>query len=291
MPRPVPTIRRNYADTSWGQLHYAEAGHGPVLLMLHQTPRSHDEFAELQTLLADGYRTVAMDMLGFGASAPLEAPLTIEAMADAAIALLDALDVGAAVILGHHTGAVVAQEMAVRAPDRVDALVLSAMPWVARPREVSRREIGVDDADVSDDGRHLTDLWEQRRRYYPTGRPDLLNRFIRDALVPGLDPLEGHRAVNRYAMAERISAVVAPVLLVVPTADPFAVEALAPVRDGLVNARRVDICHVAGGLIPVMEHAADRVADAVRRFHVGSVTPRGPHLTGEGPHDEGRTDV
>ena len=63
--------RRGYADSPFGQLHYAETGAwaetgagaetdagaetgaGPVLLLLHQTPRSHDEFREVQPLLAD----------------------------------------------------------------------------------------------------------------------------------------------------------------------------------------------------------------------------------------------
>ncbi len=45
-------VRFGYADTSFGQLHYAEQGRGPVILLLHQTPRSWDEFRELIPLLA-----------------------------------------------------------------------------------------------------------------------------------------------------------------------------------------------------------------------------------------------
>lgn len=46
------TVRYRYADTPLGQLHYAEAGEGEPIVLLHQTPRSLDEFAELQPLLA-----------------------------------------------------------------------------------------------------------------------------------------------------------------------------------------------------------------------------------------------
>ncbi|MBC7270380.1 MAG: alpha/beta fold hydrolase, partial [Streptomyces sp.] len=149
------TTRRGYADTSLGQLHYAQAGDGPVLLMLHQTPRSHDEFAEVQPLLADSYRTIAMDMPGFGSSAPLAGPVTIEALAEGGWALLDALGVERAVLLGHHTGAAVAQEMAVQAPQRTVALVLSAMPWVDAERRANGHGPGVDEATPADDGSHL----------------------------------------------------------------------------------------------------------------------------------------
>ena len=290
-PPPLATIRRGYADTRFGQLHYAEAGSGPVLLMLHQTPRSHDEFAELQPLLADVFRTIAMDMVGFGMSASNSTPQTVEGMAGGALALLDALGVETAHVLGHHTGAAVAQEMSVQAPDRVGALVLSAMPWVDERQGSDDQDVEIDNAPTAEDGSHLLELWRQRRPYYPTGRPELLNRFIRDALAPGLDPAEGHRAVNRYAMPERISAVTAPVLLVVPTADPFAVEALPSVRAALVNASFVEVCRIDGGQVPAMEQLADEVAERVREFltNVDDACLRSE--TGRKPIMEGRSDA
>jgi hypothetical protein len=70
--------------------------------------------------------------------------------------------------------------------------------------------MGVDDAVTADDGTHVIEPWRQRRPYYPAGRPDLLNRFLRDALVPGLDPAQGHPACGRYAMDTRIGSVTAP---------------------------------------------------------------------------------
>ncbi|MBM7517075.1 alpha/beta fold hydrolase [Nocardioides nitrophenolicus] len=260
------SIRRGYADTPLGQLHYAEAGTGRVVLMLHQTPRSLDEFAEVQALLAADCRTLAMDLPGFGLSAPLAAPQTIEAMADGALALLDALEIDAAVVLGHHTGAVVAQELAVRAPDRVDGLVLSAMPWVDRARRERDHELGVDEAERAEDGGHLVELWRQRRPYYPAGRPDLLDRYVRDALAPGVDPAEGHRAVGRYEMDLRIAGVTAPVLLLAPSDDPFAVPALPAVRAALTGTRSVTTRSLDGGRIPAMEQCADQVAGHVREF-------------------------
>ena len=260
------TIRRGYADTPLGQLHYAQAGDGPVLLMLHQTPRSHDEFAELQPLLADSYRTVAMDMPGFGSSAPLAGAMTIEALAEGGWALLDSLGAERAVLLGHHTGAAVAQEMAVQAPERTRALVLSAMPWVDAERRANRHGVGVDDATLAGDGSHLIELWRQRQPYYPTSRPDLLNRFVRDALAPGLDPTEGHRAVGRYEMDLRIGAVIAPVLLLAGTEDPFAAKALPAVRSALTGAQRVAVRSLNGGQVPAMEQCAEQVAGHVRAF-------------------------
>jgi pimeloyl-ACP methyl ester carboxylesterase len=258
------TVRRGYADTPFGQLHYVETGTGPALLLLHQTPRSSDEFREVQPLLAGRHRVVAMDMLGFGLSAGLATPQTIEQYAAGAFALLDALDVDDAVVLGHHTGAAVALEMAASRPERVGALVLSSPPWTG-PEYRSHRA-SVDDVETNADGNHLGELWRTRQPYYPVGRPDLLERFVRDALAPGVDPAEGHRACHRYRMEDRVGLVTAPVLLIGATADPFALPNIAVLQAQLTAARSIDSAIIEGGTIPLMEQAPREVAELVGAF-------------------------
>jgi pimeloyl-ACP methyl ester carboxylesterase len=248
-----------YVDTPFGQLHYASLGEGPVLLLLHQTPRSHDEFREVQPLLAVGRRVVAMDMLGFGMSAPLPAPQRVEQYAAGAFALLDALGVATATVLGHHTGAVVALEMAASAPDRVSALILSSTPWTG-PEYREGHTAAVDNVSRAEDGSHLTELWRLRQPYYPTGRPDLLERFVRDALAA--DPAEGHRACGRYVMEDRAGLVTAPVLLLGSSADPFGMRDLPVLREQLNAELQV----VEGGTVAVMEQAPREVASFVNDF-------------------------
>ena len=251
-----------YADTDFGQLHYVSMGEGPVLLLLHQTPRSHDEFRELQPLLAQGRRVIAMDMLGFGMSAPLPAPQRIEQFAAGAFALLDALGVSSADVLGHHTGAVVALEMAASTPDRVRTLILSSTPWTG-PEYRARHATAtpVDDVPQADDGSHLTELWRLRQPYYPAGRPDLLDRFIRDALA--VDPAEGHRACGRYVMEDRIGLVTAPALLLGSSADPFGIRDLPVLRERLANAEQRIVEH---GRVCVMEQSPREVAALVSEW-------------------------
>ncbi|GAA1740017.1 alpha/beta hydrolase [Luedemannella helvata] len=260
------TLRRAYIDTPLGQLHFAEAGSGTPVVMLHQTPRSHDEFREVQTELAGRVRTIAMDMRGFGLSAPLPKPQTIEGMAAGVLALLDALTIPSAVLLGHHTGSAVALEVAAAAPDRVRALILSATPWIDRQRRSGGHGTRVDEAEQHADGGHLTELWRQRQPYYPANRPDLLDRFVRDALAPGLDPAEGHRACGRYAMDERIGLVRCPVLVLTPSDDPFASPAGPKVVAGLTNAERVVTATLDAAMIPAMEQCADQVAAYALEF-------------------------
>ena len=87
----------HYIKTELGQLHIATAGQGDPIILLHQTPRSWDEYRELIPLLAVEHRVIAMDMYGFGQSAKFAAPQTIEKYASGVIALADAM--GLAVLI------------------------------------------------------------------------------------------------------------------------------------------------------------------------------------------------
>ena len=259
-----------YAQGPQGQLHYRDAGSGDPILLLHQTPRSLDEFAELQPLLARNHRVIAMDMVGFGASPPAPRPHTIEAMASGAISLIEALDLHDVVVVGHHTGAAVAIEVGASRPDLVRSLVLSSAPWTNEEFRLRHADgPGVDDAAGQSDGAHLMELWAKRAPFYPPDRHDLLDRFIRDALAPGLDPVEGHRACARYRMEDRIGLITAPVLMVGAAADPFAMPDLPRVREALTGSVKVETVVIEGGMIPLMETHADAVAAAIEAFLKG----------------------
>lgn len=83
------TLRYGYADTPLGQLHYAESGAGQPVILLHQTPRSLDEFAEVQPLLAAHRRVIAMDMYGFGQSAKFPASVDVVEIEGGMIPLME----------------------------------------------------------------------------------------------------------------------------------------------------------------------------------------------------------
>lgn len=256
-------IRFGYAETPLGQIHCAEVGAGPPLLCLHQTPRSWDEYRELLPLLAVERRVIAMDTLGMGASAPPDGPASIEGYARGATALLDALGLDEVDLMGHHTGGVIALEVAASVPARVRRLVLSSTPWVdAASRERRAGRDPVDRVAVTDDGMHLHELWNRRRGFYPEGRPDLLQRFVRDALA-ARDPEEGHLAVGQYRMEDRVGAVTAPTLCIGASADPHAFPDLEPLARQLAHATTAVI---DGGTVALLEPRADEVAGLVLDF-------------------------
>ncbi|MFG1946767.1 alpha/beta fold hydrolase [Nonomuraea sp. NPDC048826] len=254
-----------YVRTPLGQIHYAECGTGEPVLLLHQTPRSWDEYREVLPLLGAGHRAIAMDTLGFGASAP-PPEHTIEAYADGVLALMDALGLDTAAVAGHHTGGVIGVEVAARAPGRVTRLVLSSTPLM--DAEARRRRLGrpvVDHVTEREDGSHLMELWVGRAGFYPPSRPDLLARFVRDALAAWPDLEGGHRAVAAYRMEDRLGLIRCPVLCVGAAEDPFAFPELRPLTERLPGASVTVIPH---GMVP-LEFQAAEFARVVRSFLAG----------------------
>ena len=116
-------MKRGYADTPEGQIHYLTAGEGEPLLLLHQTGSSR-QYGKLIPLMAQKYKTLAPDNLGSGNSDPLPPNVQIADLARSMVHFLDFLGIGKAHIFGFHTGNKIAAEMAVACPSRVDRLIL-----------------------------------------------------------------------------------------------------------------------------------------------------------------------
>jgi len=120
-------MKRGYADTPEGQIHYYTRGRGEPLLLLHETPRSALSFARMMGLLGGRFRCFAVDTLGFGNSDPLPAKARMEDLARSMIHFLDTQKIKRAHVLGFHTGNKIAAAMAAGFPDRVAKAVLIGM--------------------------------------------------------------------------------------------------------------------------------------------------------------------
>jgi pimeloyl-ACP methyl ester carboxylesterase len=258
-------IRFGYVDTPAGQLHYGEAGAGQPVLLLHQTPRSTDEYREVLELMAPHVHAIALDTVGMGRSAPLEGEHSIERYAQAAGWFCDAYGLTASsglTVVGHHTGGVIALELCAQRCELVSKLVLSSTPWVdAASRDRRTRRPPIDHVDVQADGSHLTQLWQRRQGFYPADRPDLVHRFVRDAMVVE-DPEAGHLAVGRYRMEDRVGLIECPTLCIAHRDDPYA----WPEHEELlqrINGAQLAI--IEGGAVP-LEYTAPQFADEVLKF-------------------------
>jgi pimeloyl-ACP methyl ester carboxylesterase len=258
-------IERSFVKTRSGTLHIAACGEGFPVLLLHQTPRSWDEYRDVLPLLGAAYRAIAMDTAGFGDSPPLDGTNTIERWAEVAFDLLDALGIGRAAVVGHHTGAAIALEMAAAQPSRVPALVLSACPFVdaARRANAHNGKPVIDEVAPSTDGSHLTALWQRRMPFYPPGDIDLLQRFMADALKAGPLAVEGHHVVGRYVMEARTPLVTSPTLVLAPTEDPHVYPVAPKVAAAIAGSRLLPI---EGGMVPLPDQLPVAFSQAVTDF-------------------------
>ncbi|MGV1047240.1 MAG: alpha/beta fold hydrolase [Solirubrobacterales bacterium] len=262
----IPTgITRGFASTPLGQIHYAEAGEGdPPVLFLHETPRSWDQFRDVLPVVGRSRRALAMDTVGFGDScSPRDDAATIEAYAEGVLLFLDSLGLDQVDLVGHHTGGVIAVEVAAAAPDRISTLVLCSTSLTDEEYRKANEVTGVDEAEQSDDGTHLTSLWSQRHPHYPPeGKADLLDRFIVDAVKSGDHALAGHEACAIYEMESRLDEITAPIHVINGGEDyhanefgPKLVERVGPVTTQVVE----------GAYVPMPDGKPDAFAEAVLR--------------------------
>jgi pimeloyl-ACP methyl ester carboxylesterase len=125
-------------DVNGIRMHVSTAGNGPVVLLLHGFPDTHQVWRkQVGALVAAGYRVLAPDLRGYGRS---DAPgavrdYTLDKVRGDVMALLDALGIDKVFLVGHDWGSLVAWQIATLAPQRVRRLVALS---VGHPAAVAR---------------------------------------------------------------------------------------------------------------------------------------------------------
>ena len=128
-------ITHRRVQTNGINMHIAEAGEGPLVLLLHGFPELWYSWRhQLPALAEAGYHAVAPDVRGYGQSdapQPIEAYAMKQHVADA-VGILDALGEETAVIVGHDWGAPMAWNSAFLHPERYRAVVGLSVPFLQR---------------------------------------------------------------------------------------------------------------------------------------------------------------
>ena len=121
----LPDLRT--ADCDGRTISYREVGRGPSVLLLHGIGSGSASFEGQFDGLSGKLRLIAWDAPGYGASDPLPAATPASGdYADAAAALLDALNVEKIHLVGHSLGAVIGSSFAARHPERLLTVTLAS---------------------------------------------------------------------------------------------------------------------------------------------------------------------
>jgi pimeloyl-ACP methyl ester carboxylesterase len=141
-------LRLRHVGTDEGPLSVFEAGAGEPVLLLHGLGATKVSFLPTVAALAEDFRMIAVDLPGFGDSVkPLRAGYDPKYFAKAMVALLDALEIERAHLVGNSMGGRVALEVGLRYPERVNRIGLLApslawlrgRPWAPFLKLVSPR--------------------------------------------------------------------------------------------------------------------------------------------------------
>ena len=111
--------------------HYLELGEGPLVLALHGFPDHARSYRHQMPALAEaGFRVVVPYMRGYAPTeVPEGGPWAVPFLGQDAVALIDALSEGPAILIGHDWGAAAAYAAAAAAPEKISKLVTMAVPY------------------------------------------------------------------------------------------------------------------------------------------------------------------
>jgi pimeloyl-ACP methyl ester carboxylesterase len=131
----MTAIQHRTVSTNGIQMHIAEAGEGPLVLLCHGFPESWYSWRHQLTALAEaGFHAVAPDQRGYGQTDAPDAidQYTIMHLIGDLVGLQDALGVERAAIVGHDWGSIVAWDAALIRPDRFPAVCGMSVPFMPR---------------------------------------------------------------------------------------------------------------------------------------------------------------
>ena len=218
-------------------------GCGPTIVFAHCLGGSRAVWAPLIALLQARYRCVAYDLRGQGDSATTPGPYSMAQLAGDALDLLDTLAIERCVFAGVSMGGMVAQELALLAPQRLSGLVLAdtgagfdpsgRAAWAERIAQVRRD--GVAPMVEVMMGRWFSEGF--RRQH-----PEIIEPIA--ATLAGTD-VEGYAAacaaIRDHDFAARLGQITLPTLVVCGEHDPSTPLALSQALAAGIPGARLEV--------------------------------------------------
>ena len=245
------------------RLYWESTGTGDPVLLIHGLGLSGGAWWRTVAALARSMRVITFDHRGIGQSKSLTYAYTTEAMADDAVSILDDLSLNRVQVYGFSLGGMVAQQVALRHPARVQSLVLGAT------HSGGRRAAFPDGEVMAFFRRRATMPLEEAAwasvpyNYGPRCRTDQVDRIADDIARRLANPFNerAYRAQllagslhNCYRRLERIRT---PTMVVHGARDRIIPVANAHMIARLVPGAELRVLEGAGHLYPTEEPAVD----------------------------------
>jgi pimeloyl-ACP methyl ester carboxylesterase len=263
------------------QVFWRARGSGPPLVLVNGYGASAFAWPRRWTRGLEGrYRVITMDNRGAGASRHVDVPFSMGDLADDVVDVLDAAAAGAATVLGLSMGGMIAQELALRHPERVSALVLVAtrppVPRFTPPPMGSALAMSRPPGRGQPLDAYFRALWVRSAAPgFADREPEILDELTRQSVAwPTPRGLLVHqlRAMTAWAHADRLRRITAPTAVVHGVLDR-----MSPVRNGrtiaelIPGARYVEL-DGAGHLVP--HEAPERLDEIIDEMTSGFANGR-----------------
>lgn len=212
-------LRRIYA-TRFGQMHLrSNQGKGVPLVLLHMSPRSGAMFELLQEKLERP--THAPDRLGYGFSDAPPWALSLEQYAQSTVDTLKAAGItGDVDILGIHTGAIEAIEVAHQMGSQARRVIAVGMPLFSVAEQQRQMEkYSEQPLRPATEGGHVLGAWRGgfAFRQPPYDLADIHRRFVEHVLAA--NPGAAFRAACSYPIEKKLKSLKAPLTVFAPHDD------------------------------------------------------------------------
>jgi pimeloyl-ACP methyl ester carboxylesterase len=173
--------------------------------------------------LSKSFFAVAPDTPGYGDSESPERPLEIPEYASRLLSFIRGLGLESTHLIGCHTGASIAIEVAAQAPSLVQKLVLMGVPLYTEEERKKMLANWTPPFEIKPDGSHLKLVWKRYQRIYGADSPpSLLNSAVVQFLKAGDRYHWAYQAAFRYDPAPALRNLKQPVLFLVAENDLLA---------------------------------------------------------------------
>lgn len=241
-------VKRSLVRAADGvQLAVRVEGSGPALVLVSGLGGLGEYWAPLVEALSNAFRVLTYDHRGAGASSRTDTAYTLQEMTADLLAVIDDLGEERVILMGHSTGGVLAQRVAIEHPDRVKRLVLSAT-W-ARPCAYFRRlfECRLETLEAAGIGAYTrqSELFLHTPRWLATHSPQAPRSMPRDAFAEQILRRK-IGAILTHDSLDRLPALRCPTMAIVAADD-----AVTPPHLSREMAQRIPGCRLevlpAGG--------------------------------------------
>jgi haloalkane dehalogenase len=270
----------NYVDVDGLRVHFVDEGSGPVVLLMHGEPSwSYLYRKMIPTLVGNGLRTIAPDLVGFGRSDKLDDrnEYTYARHVGWMHAFISALDLNDVTIFGQDWGGLIGLRLVAEAPDRFARVVMSntGLPtgdqppgkaferWREQSQTMPEMAIGIiiafgcasvklsEDEIAAYDAPFPDETYKEGARQFPV-------------LVPAA-PDDPAAPANRKAW-EALARFEKPFLCAFGDSDPITRGADARMREAIPGASGQPHTTIAGGGHFIQEDRPDELAGVITEF-------------------------